>query len=144
KVETCGSPPSPAASARSALVELPLGDPFRDVAAMYRGMFHGRPLVNGYSGYFPPHYAALRFGLGLRDDDVLTQLASHGVQDVVVGSARDGECVWRSYVLSHPGTQTVCSVGGRTLYRLSAPTPDAPVTYAIASAMPLPIAVLHA
>ena len=66
------------------IVELPLGDTYGDVAAMYRQMTHGRPLVNGYSGYFPPHYAALRFGLALRDHDVLTQLAAHGVTDVIV------------------------------------------------------------
>ena len=103
-------------------MELPLGDPFHDVAAMYRGMSHGRPLVNGYSGYFPPHYAALRFGLGLRDDDVLTQLAALGVRDVVVDATRDSDGGWKRYVLAHPGTQAICSEDGRTLYRLSAPT----------------------
>jgi hypothetical protein len=103
------------------LVELPLGDPFRDVAAMYRGMSHGRPVVNGYSGYFPPNYAALRFGFGVRDADVLQQLASHGVRDVVVDSARDGDGMWKQYVMSSPGTQAVCSAEGRTLYRLGLP-----------------------
>jgi hypothetical protein len=114
KVESCTGGPG-------GLVELPLGDPFRDVAAMYRAMGHGRPLVNGYSGYFPPHYAALRFGLGLRDDDVLTQLAAHGVSDVVVDSGRDSEGVWTRYVTAHPGTKTVCTQDGRTLYQLAAP-----------------------
>jgi hypothetical protein len=115
KVEAC--------QGAGALMELPLGDPFRDVAAMYRGTSHGRPLVNGYSGYFPPQYAALRFGLGLRDDDVLEQLASHGVRDVVVDSARDGDGLWRQYVMARPGTRVVCSEEGRTLYRLSPSTP---------------------
>ena len=59
-------------AASGPIVELPLGPTYPDVAAMYRQMTHGRPLVNGYSGYFPPHYAALRFGLMLRDHDVLT------------------------------------------------------------------------
>ena len=66
------------------IVELPLGDTYPDVAAMYRQMSHRRPLVNGYSGYFPPHYAALRFGLTLRDHDVLTELAARGVTDIIV------------------------------------------------------------
>ena len=64
---------------------------------------HGRPLVNGYSGYFPPHYAALRFGLGVRDEDVLAQLASHGVTDVVVDSARDGDGAWAAIRHGAPG-----------------------------------------
>jgi hypothetical protein len=126
------------------LIELPLGDPFRDVAAMYRGMFHGRPVVNGYSGYFPPHYAALRFGLGVRDDDVLEQLALHGVRDVVVDSARDGDGIWKQYVIRHPGTQTVCTADGRTLYRLSASTPATPPDASRKSATPLAIALLRA
>jgi cytochrome P450 len=35
---------------------------------MYRSMRHRHPVVNGYSGHFPPHYDALR--LGLIDGDV--------------------------------------------------------------------------
>ena len=53
---------------------------------MYRQMSHHRPLVNGYSRYFPPHYSALRFGLMLRDQDVLTQLAAHEITDIIVES----------------------------------------------------------
>jgi hypothetical protein len=52
-------------------------------------MSHHRPLVNGYSGYFPPHYAALRFGLMLRDHDVLSQLAARGVTDIIVDREPD-------------------------------------------------------
>ena len=128
------------------LMELPLGDPFRDVAAMYRAMSHGGPLVNGYSGYFPPHYAALRFGLGLRDDDVLTQLAAHGVRDVVVDSAHDGDGGWKRYVTAHPGTETVCSEDGRTLYRLNSPASSLPRSDGAngQAGTPLPIAVLRA
>ena len=135
KVEAC--------KGAGALVELPLGEPFHDVAAMYRGMSHGRPLVNGYSGYFPPHYAALRFGLGLRDDDVLTQLAVHGVSDVVIDAAQDGDGVWKRYVMAHPGTQTVCSQDGRTLYRLGSSTQDRSLRGGPAGT-PLSIAALRA
>jgi hypothetical protein len=124
-------------------MELPLGEPFHDVAAMYRGMSHGRPLVNGYSGYFPPHYAALRFGLDLLDDDVLTQLAAQGVSDVVVDSARDGDGVWKRYVTAHPGTRAVCSEEGRTLYRLGSST-DTPSLSRGPAGTPLRIAVIRA
>ncbi len=130
-----------ACAGSSALLELPLGDPFRDVAAMYRGMWHGRPVVNGYSGYFPPHYAALRFGLGLADQDVLTELASHGISDIVVDSTHDPGGTWARYVMGHPGTDVICSQEGRTLYRLrnsAPPESDHP------SGRPLKIAALHA
>jgi hypothetical protein len=149
KVETCGTPnaahqPDPAGAA---ILELPLGNPSRDAAAMYRGMTHGRPVVNGYSGYFPPHYAALRFGLGLHDDDVLTQLASFGMTDLVVDSANDADGVWKQYVTGHPGTQIVCSQEGRTLYRLrpSAAAGKLPAAERSSNVEPLlPIAALHA
>ena len=84
QVEACAAAPRD-----EALMELPLGDPFDDVAAMYRAMSHGHALVNGYSGYFPPHYAALRFGLGLRDQDVLTQLAAYGANLVAIDTVAD-------------------------------------------------------
>ena len=87
-----------AEGAKGPIVELPLGDPYPDVAAMYRQMSHHRPLVNGYSGYFPPHYSALRFGLTLRDPDVLTQLAAHGITDIVVNRGEDPEGHWDKYV----------------------------------------------
>ena len=114
QVEACAAAPRD-----EALMELPLGDSFDDVAAMYRAMSHGHALVNGYSGYVPPHYAALRFGLGLRDQDVLTQLAAHGASLVAVDTAADPDGSWRHYLTAHPGVETLCSEGGRTLYRLS-------------------------
>jgi hypothetical protein len=42
------------------VVELPAGSSANDVAAMYRGTMHGRPVVNGYSGFIPPHYRQLQ------------------------------------------------------------------------------------
>lgn len=45
------------------VVELPLGVVSNDVAAMYRGMAHGRRVVNGYSGYITPHYEFLFYDL---------------------------------------------------------------------------------
>ena len=112
-VERCG-----AVAGGEAMMELPLGDSFNDVAAMYRAMSHGHPVVNGYSGYFPPHYAALRFGLSLRDDDVLTQLAAHGAGNIVIDPAADRDGAWRRYVTSHAGAEALCSDQGRTLYHL--------------------------
>ena len=106
-------------AANGPIVELPLGDPYGDVAAMYRQMTHGRPIVNGYSGYFPPHYSALRFGLGLREHDVLTQLAARGVTDVIVDRDNDSGGRWDRFVASHPQATLVCTEGRQSLYRVT-------------------------
>jgi hypothetical protein len=41
------------------LVELPLGHPDFDLRAMFYSTVHWRRLLNGYSGFFPPHYPQL-------------------------------------------------------------------------------------
>jgi hypothetical protein len=122
------------------IVELPLGHTYPDVAAMYRQMSHHRPLVNGYSGYFPPHYAALRFGLLLRDHDVLTALAARGVTDVIVDREPDPDGHWDKYVASHPRATLVCTKGKQSLYRV---TPTDAVTIPPAAGTPLQIAVIR-
>ncbi|RPI57517.1 MAG: hypothetical protein EHM55_01540 [Acidobacteria bacterium] len=127
-----------AGSAEGPLLELPLGYTYPDVAAMYRQMSHKRPLVNGYSGYFPPHYAALRFGLMLREPDVLTQLARYGVTDIVVDREPDPDGRWDQYVSSHPHARLVCTEGQQTLYRITEANQPAPVP-----GHPLPVAVIR-
>jgi hypothetical protein len=53
-----------------AVLELPAGT-LADFAAVHRSMYHRLPILNGYSGYFPPHYAALLYALGHGHFDVL-------------------------------------------------------------------------
>ncbi len=122
------------------IVELPLGETYADVAAMYRQMSHHRPLVNGYSGYFPPQYAALRFGLMLRDHDVLTQLAARGVTDIIVDREPDAAGQWDKYVASHPRAALVCTEGKQSLYHL---TPADAVKLPHAAGAPMRIAVIR-
>jgi hypothetical protein len=122
------------------LVELPLGETYSDVAAMYRQMSHSRPLVNGYSGYFPPHYAALRFGLSLRDHDVLTQLAFMGITDILVDRDPDPGGKWDKFVQSHPWATLVCTEGKQSLYRV---TPPEPANVPSGDRTPLPIAAVR-
>ena len=38
------------------IADLPLGQPDYDLRAMYYSIDRWRPVVNGYSGFFPPHY----------------------------------------------------------------------------------------
>jgi hypothetical protein len=52
--------PIPASLNADMVIELPAYGWVENVQAMYRGMFHGRPVVNGYSGYVPPDFARLQ------------------------------------------------------------------------------------
>ncbi len=52
--------PSPAALSADLVIELPTQGWAEDVRAMYRGSFHRRPVMNGYSGFVPPQYAPLQ------------------------------------------------------------------------------------
>lgn len=123
------------------LVELPLGDPMRDVAAMSRAMAHGHAVVNGYSGYAPPHYDTLRFALRLHDPTVLTELASRGVRHVVVHTDQDPDGRWQRFVAASPGAQLVRAEGGQIHYELSAAAPRVDTS---PSDPPLPIARVEA
>ena len=53
-----------------AVIELPLGQPDYDLRAMYYSIVHRRPLVNGYSGHFPPHYTRLQTALAVEVRDI--------------------------------------------------------------------------
>jgi hypothetical protein len=106
----------PAASDR-ALLELPLG-PEWDAAATYRAAHHRRRVVNGVSGYDPPHYGLLQIGLNARDPSVLLALASLGPLDVVVNGAADEDGRWARYVSGIPGVERTHYDGLRTTYRM--------------------------
>jgi hypothetical protein len=134
QTQECVPPPG----SHGAVMELPLGDVVGDVGAMYRSISHGRPTVNGYSGYFPPHYGMLRHGLALRDRDVLTQLAAHGLEYVVVDRGHRQERAWRRYVAGVEGAELVCTGQALALFRLTR-SPGQP-----AARRPLSIASIHA
>jgi hypothetical protein len=88
----------------SALVlELPTDDTRVNVAAMYRSMFHRRPLVNGYSGHTPPHYAILSRSLGRGDASPLIDLARGRPLIVLVDGRYDSGGFYRSLVETLPG-----------------------------------------
>lgn len=112
---------SPADEA-GAVLELPLGDPQQDVLSQYRGVVHGHPVVNGYSGYAPPHYPVLYEALVRPDASVMEALAALGVRHVVVFHERDRQGAWRDLFAGYPGAATVRAAANQTQYRLPAPT----------------------
>jgi hypothetical protein len=99
------------------LIELPLG-PEYDAAATYRAVRHRRRVVNGVSGYDPPHYEWLQRGLNDRDPGALLSFTAFGPLDVVVDGSADEEGELERYVAAIPGAEFVATDGVRTLHRL--------------------------
>ncbi len=103
----------------AAVMELPLGDLWRDTAAMYRTTFHGTRTINGYNGYEPSYYQVLRRALAARDHTVLTALASFG--PLLVSSDNhvdDGGEPWASFLSNHPDVSRLNDHGNWTLFWL--------------------------
>ena len=120
------------ASRREPILELPLG-PYSDWGATFRAAGHRRRVVNGVSGYDPPHYNALRIGLDERDPAVLAALASLGPLDIVVNGAQDPDGTWRRYAAGATGAVPAGGDGVRTLFRV----PRGPAELVLGAALPI-------
>ena len=114
-----------AAAGRTAVMELPLGDTSDDVAAMYRGMYHRRPVVNGYSGFFPRSYEVLRRGLEApRSADVRRHCRLGAGRRARRYAARP-EGAWANQLAARPGTTFLGEESGGRLYSLPGGEPAA-------------------
>jgi F5/8 type C domain len=121
-----------------AVIELPLG-PSWDAAATFRAMRHRRPVVNGVSGYDPPHYAPLQDGLNAFEPSVLVALSAFGPLDVVVNGDSDPDGIWARYAASVAG-DPILTDGTRRVYRV----PSTPATMPPALGPILPIVSISA
>jgi hypothetical protein len=83
---------------RSLVIELPVGEPYVAIAAMYRAMLHHRPLVNGYSGHVPTHYSVLESSLSRNDPSMLHHFARGRPLVVIVNRNHDREGRWSRLV----------------------------------------------
>jgi hypothetical protein len=104
----------------AAVLELPLNEGAVDTAAMYRGITHHRPLINGYSGHTPPHYAILSIALRRRDPSVMTELARGRPLIILVNPAYDWGDHLRHLVESLPGIVARGGSSGGMVYVLPA------------------------
>jgi len=96
------------------LAELPLGQQDYDLRAMFYSMVHHARLLNGYSGFFPPHYG--RLALALSDvprhpDPAWTALKEFGATHVLIH-----EGVWPDNQGPNT-TATLVSRGAHEIFR---------------------------
>ncbi len=107
----------------AAVLELPVGDVFAETAAMLRAVGHRLPLVNGFSGYTPPHYFPLRNALAGHDRTALDVLRQFGTVLVLVHRARDPAGATEAFVAEQSGAERIGATGDGPMYRL----PEAPL-----------------
>jgi hypothetical protein len=109
----------PNRTAAQARLDLPITEG-HDLKALYGGIFHERPLVNGYSGYFAPHYWVFRFLLNQEDHAVLTTMAGFADLEVVVDHEEDVDGKWRRFVETHPAAELAHTSDVYSSYRIRA------------------------
>jgi hypothetical protein len=136
-----GTPPAIWTAAEPAdrtepILELPIGSPGpeTDYGATYRAAIHHRRVMNGVSGYDPPHYVSMREGLQARDPDTLRAIATLGPIDIVVNGQGDPDGAIARYVAAAPGITETDGDGTRRVFRLAAAPQPAPLGPPIAIA----------
>jgi hypothetical protein len=116
-------PARPAPAGVTTRLDLPVTDD-TGAEALYQQTLDPVPLNNGFSGYFAPHYYALRTLLEARDPRVLHVLAAAGPLGVVVHHDGDQDGSIRRFVLAHPGAALVRTDNDWSSYRIPAdPSP---------------------
>jgi hypothetical protein len=107
----------------SAIAEFPFGEPAYDLLYMFYSTEHWVPLVNGYSGNFPPAYPRLQTALRRpweRPADAWSALISSGATHALVHADayldNDGRQVV-DWLLAH-GARPVAHVGDDRLFAL--------------------------
>jgi hypothetical protein len=136
---------APAAGIQAAAVmELPLGEVFTDIEAVYRSIFHHLPVVNGYSGYEPAAYRILRVALTRRDESVLPMLASRGPLLVRINRDADRGGEWIRFVQRTAGAALAGSNDHEQFFVLSRqdaarPAGGSPVTIRSVHALKVPL-----
>jgi hypothetical protein len=111
----------PAVPQDATVIELPFGVD-QELPALYRAMFHERPLVDGYSGFFPPSHYAMRLCLTRKAPDCLPTLQRLvGPLAIVVERQADPTGEWQEYASHLPDVQIGARTAQFAVYRLPGP-----------------------
>ena len=104
--------------AAAVVLELPAGTVDLDAAAQARAVAGRYRAVNGYSGYFPPHYPALVYGLRVQDAQVLAGVRAGRPVYVSLAPGDTEHTAWlHTLGVDAPA---LTGTGGRDFYRLAA------------------------
>ena len=118
----------------AAVLEVPPDEVPINVFAMYRGLFHRRPLINGYSGHVPPHYDILGQSLRRGDPSAVLELARGRPLAIIVSDRYDASGDYREMIEALPGVTRTGSGSAGSVYLL----PAKPRERVAASGSPLP------
>jgi len=105
-----------------AVVELPL-ETRTHSSATFRSIWYGRPVLNGVSGYVPPHFPALEAALADGDASVLFEFAGRGPIGVAIDRASSAQARWVAALSSLPGVIRLDETPAWTNYLLPAASP---------------------
>ena len=108
--------PVPAAYEFGPVLELPLSVDYSDFVAMYRGTLHGHPVVNGQSGFFPPHYNVMQAAFDDQDAAAFDAFTQPAPLLVVVDKVADRSGRWDATVRKVARAQRISSDSRWTLY----------------------------
>jgi hypothetical protein len=117
---------SPALDPGAAVLEVPMRDVYADTTAMLRATVHRHPVVNGFSGYRPPHYDPLREGLLAGDASTVAALRQFGELIVQVTRTGDPEGNHAAFIAGIPGAEPLFRSPIGPVFRLPALPPSAP------------------
>ena len=131
--------PATRADGFAAVLELPLGDVFDDIAAMYRTTDHRHPVLNGASGFEATHYFTLKSALEEHDPAALDGLPADAPVLVVVDRRKDPSGQLQQFLESGSRIRPLGTEGHWQFFSAGPPPPRAPVCggdrMAIASAV---------
>jgi hypothetical protein len=107
----------------AAVAELPTTTLNNDLGPIYRSMFHGRPIINGYSGYYPPHYLPLVFSIRDRQFSGLPEVARGQLIGIAVNRS-SGDAATAEAILSRmSGVSRLASDDHWSTYVMQSPVP---------------------
>jgi hypothetical protein len=117
--------------ANALVLDLPLWDTYRNADPQYLAVLGRYRVVNGYSGYSPPHFNSLRHELGDHRHEGLDALRQLADLYVIVRSEVDQPFV--EWLQQQRGIEHLFDAGGAKVYRLPRSSGDP------APPMPLPL-----
>jgi hypothetical protein len=117
----------PGFSADTAVLELPIRGFWDNGEAVARAASHGRPVVNGISGYNPPYYHIIQDEIRRGDESVLVALRQVAPLAVLIDRNDDSNGSYDAFVRRQEGATLAYGVVPGQVYRL--PKIAAPVRF---------------